>query len=324
MNHIEQAGYFLDQKYGFANPDKLALAQLFKAYQTPGSGQTQIDHQRLAASYTLARGLSIAGVLKHLIEKHLNFFNNAQSIRDYGGGPGTFLWSLLDYTQPTQYTNIDLNEPLLQVFSQLRDHFDAKDYAFCRHQDYLKSQIKTNVDLSVFSYTLCENPKAFTVLEQALLNSQQLLIVEPGTPAGFGTILRARQILLDQKWQILAPCTTKAHCPMQPNADSASDDWCHFALRLNRTKLQMFLKDAQRGHEDEKFAYLIASREPQTNTAVQLQQQRIISKPKIEAHQISFKTCQNDLNLQVVRKRDNKTLFKQLKKAHRGDLFLKP
>ena len=38
--------------------------------------------------------------------------------------------------------------------------------------------------------------------------------------------------------------------------------WCHFAARVERTSIHRRIKRASLGHEDEKFSYVIFSRNP--------------------------------------------------------------
>jgi ribosomal protein RSM22 (predicted rRNA methylase) len=89
-----------------------------------------------------------------------------------------------------------------------------------------------------------------------------LLLVEPGTKAGFANLNAARSVLLDLGAEIVAPCPHKMGCPM-----AAGGDWCHFAARLERTAEHRRLKAAELGHEDEKFSYL-AVRRPRVDAEV--------------------------------------------------------
>ena len=83
-----------------------------------------------------------------------------------------------------------------------------------------------------------------------------LLVIEPGTPQGFARIHEVRVALLAEGAHLIAPCTHVNSCPIQP------PDWCHFSVRLARRREHMHAKKATVPFEDEKFSYLIASRQP--------------------------------------------------------------
>ena len=84
---------------------------------------------------------------------------------------------------------------------------------------------------------------------------EALLIVEPGTPEGFQTVLECRGRLLALGAVIAAPCTHGEPCPMRE-----SRGWCHFSQRLARSRLHRVIKRADLGFEDEKYSYVIACR----------------------------------------------------------------
>jgi ribosomal protein RSM22 (predicted rRNA methylase) len=81
------------------------------------------------------------------------------------------------------------------------------------------------------------------------------VVIEPGTPRGFGVVHAARAALIADGGKILAPCPHNGQCPM-----AARGDWCHFARRIPRTALHRQLKSGALGYEDEKFSYMAASR----------------------------------------------------------------
>jgi ribosomal protein RSM22 (predicted rRNA methylase) len=54
---------------------------------------------------------------------------------------------------------------------------------------------------------------------------------------------------------VVAPCPHGAPCPL---ATAGPPDWCHFAVRVNRSSLHRRVKGATLGYEDEKFAYVAA------------------------------------------------------------------
>jgi ribosomal protein RSM22 (predicted rRNA methylase) len=83
-----------------------------------------------------------------------------------------------------------------------------------------------------------------------------LVVVEPGTPSGFALVRALRGALVEEGAALLAPCPHARACPM------SGPDWCHFAARVQRSALHRQVKDAQLGHEDEKFSYLVFARVP--------------------------------------------------------------
>ena len=57
-----------------------------------------------------------------------------------------------------------------------------------------------------------------------------LLIIEPGTPAGYARMIALRSQLIASGAHVAAPCPHQAPCPL------ATPDWCHFAQRLPRSR----------------------------------------------------------------------------------------
>ena len=120
-------------------------------------------------------------------------------------------------------------------------------------------------DLVVCSYALNELREAQRAefVRQAWARTGKLLvIVEPGTKAGFANVLAVRTRLLQEGATLAAPCPHALACPM-----AQSGDWCHFAARVERTAEHRRLKHAVLGHEDEKFSYAAFSRDPQRRRA---------------------------------------------------------
>jgi ribosomal protein RSM22 (predicted rRNA methylase) len=109
--------------------------------------------------------------------------------------------------------------------------------------------------------------------------------VEPGTPDGFARVLAARDVLRAAGLHIAAPCPHQADCPLA----SAPPDWCHFASRVNRSPLHRRLKDADLGHEDEKFAYVIA-----TDAPVPAAPARVLRHPQKRKGLVTLQLCTPD------------------------------
>ena len=86
-----------------------------------------------------------------------------------------------------------------------------------------------------------------------------VVVVEPGTPAGYARILAARDGLLAAGLRLAAPCPHGRACPI-----AFTNDWCHFAARVNRSGLHRRVKGGELGYEDEKFSYVVGFAGPDT------------------------------------------------------------
>lgn len=163
------------------------------------------------------------------------------------------------------------------------------------------------------SYVLAELPEtaaAATALHLWEAAQHALLLIEPGTPAGFARIRAARAVLVAAGAHVAAPCTHDRDCPL------SADDWCHFSQRLARSRDHMRLKDAAVPFEDERYAFVAVSREPVSHHAA-----RILAPPLESKPGLTFKLCDaGGLRAQFVPARD-KDDYRRVKKRGWGDLL---
>jgi ribosomal protein RSM22 (predicted rRNA methylase) len=136
-----------------------------------------------------------------------------------------------------------------------------------------------------------------------------LVLIEPGTPAGFARIRKARAALIETGAHVAAPCTHDNACPL------SGDDWCHFSRRLARSRDHMLLKEASVPFEDERYAYVAVTREKVASGA------RILAPPLEAKPGVTFKLCDGKgLRAQFVASRD-KDEYRRVRKRGWGDLF---
>jgi ribosomal protein RSM22 (predicted rRNA methylase) len=109
---------------------------------------------------------------------------------------------------------------------------------------------------------------------------ETLVIVEPGTPAGYARIIALRRQLITQGAHVAAPCPHDQNCPL------TSPDWCHFAQRLPRSQAHKQIKGAELAFEDEKFSFIVLSRAP-----VSRHPARVLAQPLVGKAEISAKLC---------------------------------
>jgi ribosomal protein RSM22 (predicted rRNA methylase) len=166
-------------------------------------------------------------------------------------------------------------------------------------------------DLVVASYMIGEVGDA----ERSALAGQlwakardTLLIVEPGTPAGYARVIALRQQLIAAGAHVAAPCPHDGACPL------AAPDWCHFTRRLPRLRAHMQLKAAELPFEDEKFSYVALTRTPVARHAA-----RVLAQPDLSKVEVTAKLCTADgLRIAKVPHRD-KTAYARARRWRWGD-----
>lgn len=166
-------------------------------------------------------------------------------------------------------------------------------------------------DLVTISYVLNELCSADVI---ALVRAawrragKVLVIVEPGTPAGFECIRQARSELVAEGAHIVAPCPHENECPMRDG------NWCHFAERLERSSKHRHAKLAALGYEDEKYSYIALAREP-----VPLPASRILRHPRKHSGHLELELCTpQGLKRETVSKKQGPK-YKDARRAGWGD-----
>jgi ribosomal protein RSM22 (predicted rRNA methylase) len=203
-------------------------------------------------------------------------------------------------------TLVDKDEELLSLAGRF---LEIPHQLLCR--SFLGFESTESVDLTLFSYSLGELHDWQTIIKKVLPLTQFLLIVEPGTPKGFSRLKEVRTFLLDEGLSLLAPCPHVKPCPLQEG------NWCHFYARVQRRALQKEIKQGTLGFEDEKFSYLLFSKEP----VVSEEGARLLRKPIVMPQQIDLVFCMPSgfEEPRTIFKKD--PLFKKAKKWRWGDLI---
>jgi len=209
------------------------------------------------------------------------------TLLDVGAGTGAASWAALQaWPGIAQVTWLDASAPLLALARRLAQAGPtALAAAEVRRGDFGAAEGWPDADLTVASYVLAEIPaERQATTAQALWGATQgvLALVEPGTPAGYARILAARGALMACGAAILAPCPHHADCPL------TAPDWCHFSVRLARSRDHRVAKDAVVPFEDERFAYLLAARPEHAAAA---RGARILAPPSSGKPGIDLKLC---------------------------------
>ncbi len=210
-----------------------------------------------------------------------------QTVLDVGAGPGTALWAAADCWPGLADALLIEASPIFRAYGEALAREAELPRAAWRVVDITAEPFDgTPRDLVSLAYVLNELAPA---VRESVLNrlwdstADTLVIVEPGTPAGWERILRARRQLLEAGAHVLAPCPHAFACPLQP------PDWCHFAERVARSRLHRLAKEAEVPWEDEKFSYVALSRRPAAAGAA-----RVIARPRKGSGRVTLKLCRPD------------------------------
>lgn len=280
--------------------DKLSAG--YRAGQTSLAIASQMDALAYAVARAPATYAAARAVFGRVMEVMPDFA--PASLLDVGAGPGTASWAAAEMWPRLAVTMLDHNAPLRDLAARLMG--EARIIGGDLGGE------KPKADLVAANYVLAEFPEraaAGTARDLWNVAGQMLVLVEPGTPQGFARIRAARAALIEAGAHVAAPCTHDAACPMSGN------DWCHFSQRLSRSRAHMIAKHASVPFEDERYAYVAATRAAVAKGA------RIV-KPPVEAKPgITLPLCDtNGLHGEFIARRD-KDAFRRARKLEWGDLF---
>ncbi|MEZ5850307.1 MAG: small ribosomal subunit Rsm22 family protein [Hyphomicrobiaceae bacterium] len=167
-------------------------------------------------------------------------------------------------------------------------------------------------DIAVASYVLVEQPfqARSQILDLALDRaSRALAIVEPGTPAGFEILRGVRTDAIARGARLLGPCPGEATCPLE------GTDWCHFSVRLARSRDHKLLKGADAPFEDERYSFLALTRGPDGTPAIG----RVLASPTLDKTGVTMRVCAADGVHEARIPRASKTDFKAARRLDWGD-----
>jgi ribosomal protein RSM22 (predicted rRNA methylase) len=210
-----------------------------------------------------------------------------RTLLDGGVGTGAASWAAVE-TWPgiKGATWLDASPPFLALAERLAaEGPPALSGAAARRADLTAAGPWPASDLVVASYALAEiAPARQAAVVAALWDACAglLVLVEPGTTAGHERLLAARDALIPAGGKILAPCPHALACPL------AAPDWCHFSVRLPRSREHRLAKGAALPFEDEKFAYLVAAR---PGVAADAPRARVLARPRTGKPGIELKLC---------------------------------
>ncbi len=219
------------------------------------------------------------------------------SIVDLGAGPGIASWAALEtWPDVGSITLVEAEPEMATAGKALARH--GSDVL--REAAWIVSDAGATgaqADLVIVSYVLGELSEAeIEVLVQRAWEraDDMLVVIEPGTTAGYLRTLAARAAVTAAGGSTLAPCPHDAPCPL------TDGDWCHFSVRLPRSRTHRLAKDAERGFEDEKFSYVVLCRTQHERVGL-----RVIRRPDMRPGHVVLDLCtRSGLEQRTLSRRD--------------------
>ena len=286
------------------------LSQRYR--EEPRGGKTHVAGDRDALAYLAVRlpatYAAVRASFAAVAEARPDFA--PKTALDIGAGPGTALWAAADCWPALADALLVEASPVFRAFGEQLTAEMQQPHTTWRTSDVALDEINGEPrDLVTLAYVLNElAPEDRPRLVEGLwrLTTDTLVIVEPGTPAGWQRILAARRQLIEGGAHVIAPCPHANVCPLRP------PDWCHFARRVARSRLHRQAKSADVPWEDEKFSYVAVSREAATVAGA-----RVIARPRKASGRVTLKLCRPDGSAgdQLFSRRDGA----QFKRASRSD-----
>lgn len=297
-----------------------ASGRLSDAYRARRPSSSAVVAADDVSAYLLTRlPATYAAIARVLAEVNARTDFAPRSLLDAGAGPGTASWAAAEqFEGVAEIVMLDENRRFLDVAGRLAAQSATAALASATTvSGNLMSPLSADrlFDLVLAGYALTELGDA-EIVPAAMALWQRcgglLAIVEPGRPRDYARLMAVRAALLEAGAQMVAPCPHEAACPLP------GGDWCHFSVRLPRSRAHRQAKGASLGYEDEKFSYLAVARQ---GVATQLPVARVIRPPVVRKFEVELALCAaSGLDRAHILSREGGR-FKAAKKLDWGDTF---
>ncbi len=293
------------------------LIEVYRQHGTPSAPtlRSNIDVLAYAAYRMPATYAAVRAALGQVAEADQDFRPSTQI--DLGGGTGAAIWAAADVWPSLSSARVV--EQMPEVLALGRRLGKAATAPSVSTASWLTADINSktqllSADVVTMSYVLGELPTAQrrALVDQLAACGGLVVLVEPGTPAGYERVIEARDRMIGCGLTIIAPCPHDRSCPIP-----RGKDWCHFSARVNRSSLHRAIKGATLGHEDEKFSYVAAASVSDTRAA-----SRVLRHPEQRKGLVSLRLCtdRGELESANVSKRQG-DLYRAARHAQWGDVW---
>ena len=282
-----------------------------KYRKNDGKGKRLLTEQNEAISYAVSRmPATYAAVHSAVCQTLENYSEDLQTLFDIGAGTGAATWAINDIIDISNIRCFEREQNMMNIGKQLMNNTELSKVQW-EQFDILQDDIKERSDIVVTSYMINELPeKEKEIVIRKLWNATNklLIIIEPGTPAGFDNILKIRKELLKKGGYIVSPCCNQGECKI------SKGDWCAFYARVFRSSIHKQAKKGELGYEDEKFSYIAFSKRP-----VKIDGDRILRHPQIYKGYVNVKLCTKDGIQEKKYSKKDGDIYKRVRKLGAGE-----
>lgn len=273
-----------------------------------GRSKSLIDSKEDSVLYAISRMPATYSVIYTLVDSLIEqgLLKNIESVIDFGSGTGAGYFALKELLGSIKMSFVENDKNMIDVFKFLTEGGVDVEKA-----DILRNDKSMSADLVMTSYVLSEMTEVDRVLAfEKLLESanKYVLIIDTGTPRTYENMMKLKKLSKNYGWQVIAPCMSEK-CGLV-------DDYCQFYARVERSSLHKLAKTGSLSYEDEKYFYLLFSKED-----VEKVGQRVIRRPIIKENNIELTLCSKDGVQKQNFTKKNKDLFKKAKKSKINDLL---
>ena len=202
--------------------------------------------------------------------RRLGFFDGLRSVLDFGSGLGPVQLAFeAEVQSAARFSVVERSSEALRLSRLLGAEFDVLDKPEGARADLLTAS---------YSLTELESPPPW------LFEFENMILIEPSTRQDSRSLLKLRQILIDRGYQMWAPCTHQAGCPL---LEKSPADWCHDRLHFDRPDWMLAIeKRLPFENPTLTLSYLVASRRPRPVTTQSVRTVGDLMREKGKARQL--------------------------------------
>ena len=184
-----------------------------------GKGKALVTTQNEVLAYSCVRMPATYGATYSALKYSLKELKKTPTtLLDVGAGTGAATWAATNLQEFRDIICFEREEAMSRLGQQLMKESEGQlKLARWIQGDILKSSIKVSADLVIASYVfneMSDKDREAGILKLWEATNMMLILVEPGTPAGYKGLMQARRLLLGHGGHMIAPCPHEDKCPL--------------------------------------------------------------------------------------------------------------